>query len=210
MCFCKFSATKWVVGVCVLVSSCVLAQEDLTAESESVVFEKLLDLSIRENKLSKKDLRDLVADDDEDEEVEVEYDGFSYVLEFRNKGTVELAGLDVQYRFYYELDQHWRRVQQVGVNQTSEDKTEIKFQDGSFSISSALPVKRLKEEAGPFVVKSWRLSGDHYFSGDTPEEADAKRLGLWVRVSYKTPDGMTLTRDFSDPSTLAENGKVIW
>ena len=143
-------------------------------------------------------------------EVDYEYDGFMHSLEFRNRGSIELSDLSIQYRCFYEIDKQWRGVQQAGVSQRGKHVSKVEFEKGSFKISSLGAAKKHKKEVGPFVLTSWQLAGDHFFTGDDPEKADSSLLGLWVRVSFTTPDGRNLIRDFCDPKTLSQKKKVNW
>jgi len=205
----KVNIFLFVVGGFIFSAGCGWAQNGSGAESDAMVFEKRFDLRIKENKISSKEVDRLAAGMDRHSILDYEYDAVGFTLQFRNKGSIELTDLNVEYRFYYEVDQRWSQVQQAGVMQNAKNESRIESKKGSFKVESLGPGDRHEEEVGPFMLENYRIQQGYYMR-NAPEEIESSAMGLWVRVSYKTSDGQTIIRDFCDPKKLSEDDEVSW
>ena len=129
-----------------------------------------------------------------------EYEGRLYTLDIRNRTEVALENLSIECRFFYTVEKRWR---------TLKSKTVEKLEYEQCSLSSDVDAgEKLQLQTEPFIINSWELqSGVFKMNGD-PEVVESSEEGLWVKVSYTTPDGDTITRDFCDPSSLSS--RVNW
>ncbi|QHI70581.1 hypothetical protein [Tichowtungia aerotolerans] len=178
--------------------------EDVSVNDLEAAFEKLT-IKIDQSSLSGKEVKKLGFFDDGDG-IDIDYSGFVYVLDFRNRSSINLNNLKVECRFFYTLDIEWRAGYAVGGrNLKHRSKSEQKYYEDSLDINLR-PEERYKAETRSFVIKSWAL--DHQYYSDDGDKGDADPIGLWVRVSIETPAGDTVTRDFCEPDSLPSN--VSW
>jgi len=209
MCNLKINVFLFVVGSFIFSAGCGWAQDGSGAASGAEVFETRFDVRIKENKISSKEVDRLARGMKRHPVLDYEYDAVGFTLEFRNRGLVELPDLNVEYRFYYEVDQRWRQVQQAGVMQNAGNESKIESEKGSLKVESLGPGDKHKEDVGPFMLEDYRIQQGYYLN-NAPEEIDSSAMGLWVRVSYKTSDGTTIVRDFCDPKKLSEKDEISW
>lgn len=186
--------------------------ESFSAADQEAAFDALA-VKIKEDSLSGKEVKKL-GFIDKDDKTDIDYDGFVYTLEFRNRSSASLNDLEVECRFFYTLDSLWRSVvfNYSGDGKNAREKSEQKYYEDSLSLSLQ-PNERYKAETRSFVIESWSLTSGYYFSSGTADRVDADPDGLWVRVSYKTSSGEMVTRDFCEPESLFDrvswNGKSI-
>jgi len=185
-----------------------MAQDAPTELSPRELFEKKLSLKIKESRLSGKEVKKLGFEDNE-EKTDVDYDGFVYMLEFRNGAEFAFDDLKVECRLFFTEESHWR-THQMGVNSAtgSKSKSEQKYYEDSLEMSLK-PMGRYKPETRPFVIQSWALTSGYYFDSGAADEVDSDVDGLWVRVYYTTPDGEKLQRDFCEPKSLLTRTKWV-
>lgn len=184
-------------------SSCP-AQDESDTGSLKELFEKNLSVQIKQQRVKSKELkkRGLV---DDGGATDIDYDGFVYVLNFRNRSPVSFDDLNVECRFFYSEARS-------GASSAFDADTRlgdpvIKYKDEEITCS----VKgkgRHEIETRAFILQSWLLPGGYYFSDGTPNKQECKDEGLWVRVTYTTPDGQKLQRDFYDSKSLPK--KLTW
>ena len=203
---------KWITVIFfALVFSVFGFAEEFSAAEQEAAFDQLT-LKIRQNSLNSKDIKKIGMDDDA-EKMDIDFDGFEYVLDFRNRSLVEFADLKVECRFFYEEESLWRAGQtSYGNDLKGLSKIEQKYYEDSLDVSLKSG-ERYKTETQPFVIKSWVLDSGYYFSSGTPDRLDADPIGLWVKISFKTSSGETVARDFyesdSIPSRISWEGKSI-
>ncbi len=166
-----------------------------------------LKVKIKRERLSKKECKQLGFEEHEEGKTDVEYDGYRYALDLRNTSVSELKDLSVSCRCYYEEEKHWDGGGFVG-SQNVKRAEKILHTSDKLTIDSISPKGRAKEEAGPFVLTSTSLRGGYYYSSGEPDNVTSDLKGLWVRVSYTTPDGQRRSQDFCDPPSLSSD--VTW
>lgn len=180
--------------------------EELSPEEQKAALDALM-LKIKQNSLSSKEIKQLGLDDD-GEKIDIDLDGFTYSLDFRNKSLVDLNDLKVECLFFYEEESAWRAGQtSYGAGREGRSSIERKCYEDSLDLS-LLAGERYKSETRPFVIKSWVVDSGWYDPGGTPDRKDSDPLGLWVRISYKTSSGQTITRDICEPESLS--ARVSW
>ena len=172
-----------------------------------------LSLRIREERLSGRDCEELGFTDKTGGKMNVssagyqsqmsfknEYEGRRYQLDLRNNTPADLAGMKIQCRFFYTVESTWR------VRGTRSEE-EIKHSDWAL-VCSVGANERTQMETEPFVMNSRAVPSGVYFSNGDAEVVEAKAEGVWVKVTYTTPDGRELQREFCEPASLSS--RVSW
>lgn len=190
----------------------------MTRSSEERAFSKL-SIRIKEERLSGRDCEELGFVDKTAGKMNVsrsdgyksqmsfdnEYKGRRYQLSLRNNVPVDLAKMNIECRFFYKVESLWR-------TKKRDFKEEIKHSECSFIHTVGASSKgQLETEA--FVVNSYKAASGVYYRNGKAEVVESKPCGLWVKVSYTTPDGQKLERDFCEPESLSNrftwDGKSI-
>ncbi len=166
-----------------------------------------LSMRIKRERLSKKECKQLGFEEHEEGRTDVEYDGYRYILEFRNAGDTEFKNLKVSCRCYY-VEEHYWDGGGLGNSKDVKRVENIQHKSDMLKVDSIDPKGRIKEEAGPFVLSSTSLRGGYYYSSGKADRVTSDLKGLWVRVSYTAADGRTIQRDFCDPQSLSSD--VTW
>lgn len=198
------------VVVCFLISlifaaSCP-AQDTPDELSSAESFEKL-SVKIKPERMTSGEVKMLGLPDTKGT-VDIDFDGVIYKINFINKSGFEFDDLKVECRFFYTEKSIWRPVQ-TGYysSRKGRKEEELKYQEEEFDVRLR-PNGREKKETQPFVTQSWAVRSGMYFPDGSADEQDASVAGLWVRVTYTTPDGETLQRDFYDQKSLPS--RVTW
>ena len=181
-----------------------------TAESlEEVAFEKL-SVRIKKEKLSSKDCEELGHVDKTGGKVNLnrggqmsfkhKFEGCQYQLDLRNNQPINFEQLKIECRFFYTVERSWRA-------RKKRSEEELKYFDWSSSVSLKASTKD-RVTTDPFVMHSSEVASGVYFNNGDPEVVDCSEEGLWVKVTYTTPDGEKEERDFCQPSSLSN--RVTW
>jgi len=173
---------------------------DLPESAADLAFHKL-SVKVKKQQLASKDCEKLGFVDEEKNNIEYEYDGYVYDLEFRNNEALALGDLQVECRFFYTLEKSWR------TSRKRDSETEQKFERCSLQVGLDAGSK-YKVKTDPFVIQSRALPSGYYYNNGKPEVVEAEKDGLWVRVSFKTADGRTIHHDFCEPKSLSS--RVAW
>lgn len=197
--------------ICLALFTCstLVYGDDVSGGSKEDAFQKLA-LRIKEERLNGKDCEKLGFVDQTGGKITVtggtqmsfdnEYEGRQYQLELRNKEQADLTEMKIECRFFYVEESSWR-------TGSRKSKEEIKHIDSSFPYSVGAGA-RAKVKTDPFVMNSYAAPSGVYFSNGDAEVVESKPDGLWVRITYKTPDGEELQRDFCEPESLSS--RVSW
>jgi len=178
-----------------------IAQEAPSELSPKESFEKKLSVRIKQTRLKSKEIEKLGFEDDDDK-IEIDYDGFVCTLEFRNGSEFAFDDLKVECRYFYTEESSWRN--EYGA--ITRVKSDQKYQEDSFDMNLQ-PKGRYKNETRPFVIQSYRLNSGYRF-GDMADKIDADPIGVWVRIFYTAPDGEKLQRDICEPKSFSD--RISW
>lgn len=180
---------------------------DSQESPEEAAFNKLA-MKIKSQKLSSKELEKLGFGDEKEDETEIVYEGKVYNLELRSNAEVELSNLQIECRFFYTEERQWFGGN-VSRDKALQRRDESEQKHIAYSLSLTMgPRSKEKMKTDPFVVRSHSHPSHFYYKDGSPDVVEAKPDGLWVKVTYKTPAGETLTRDFCEPKSLSS--RVEW
>jgi len=186
-----------------LAASCP-AQDVSPKRSAEEVFEKELSVRIKKQRVKGKELKKLGLVDDA-VGYDVDYDGFTYTIDFRNGSLVSFDDLKVECRFFYSQARSGASSSMHVDTSLSDPVMKYNEEEFNFRLKAS---GRYKLETRPFIIQSWVLPGGSYFTDGTPNRQECDEEGLWVRVTYTTPSGQKITRDFHDSKSLPD--KVVW
>lgn len=180
------------------------AQDTGDGRSVEELFEKQFSVRIKQQRIKGKELkkRGLI---DESKAADIDFDGFAYELDFRNGSPASFNDLKVECRFFYSEAKSGISGPMGGDTGLGDPIVRYQAEEMTCSVKSD---GRYKIETRAFIIQSWRLPGGYYFSDGTPNRQECDEEGLWVRVTYTTPDGQELQRDFCDSKSLSE--RVTW
>jgi hypothetical protein len=192
-----------------LVSFVSASGDDQSVSLEEQAFDNL-DLRIKEERLNEKACEKLGFVDESGGRINLsdggtmsfdnEYEGCRYQLEFGNKELADLKDLKVECRFFYNVESEWR----VGHHRTEE---EIKYTECDLAASVGSGEK-VRLETVPFIMNSYAYPSGVYNRGGKAEVVECSTEGLWIRISYTTPDGQKLEREFCEPKSLMK--RINW
>jgi len=138
--------------------------------------------------------------DNRNSHTEYEFDGRVYHLELNNTTGVALNDLRIECRFFYTEKQVWRTI--------GSDAVKEQMCIGDSLNATLQPGEKVELTTKPFITTSWALPSGYYYKDGKAEQGKVTPDGLWVKVTYETPDGEELVRDFCEPKTLST--RVEW
>lgn len=133
---------------------------------------------------------------------EMKYEKFAYKLLLENRNAVPLENIKIEYCIFCK---------QKGKGQWRDRPDWFeKEKTGSLTIAK-LPAKSKKTVAtDPVVIARQEISGNIVSSGSgaSYEKIGVELEGVWVRITIKTPGGLTATRSVFNPKNM--EGKYAW
>jgi len=133
---------------------------------------------------------------------EMKFEKFAYKVLLDNRNDVPLENIKIEYCIFCKEKGkgRWRK----GSDWFSKETP------GTIHVDK-LPAKAKKTVVtDPAVIGRQEITGDivSASSGSSYEKIGSALEGIWVRITLKTPDGQTATREIFEPDTL--KGKHAW
>lgn len=132
---------------------------------------------------------------------DIDFKGRIYHLDLRNNSDIPLNSVKIECRFFYTEELKWR------TKKRREEKTQKYFSDRLKT--SLAPRAKTELETDPFITRSWKIPDGYYYKDGSAESCERKANGCWVKVTYKTPGGETLVRDFCEPKSLLSRAEWV-
>ncbi len=164
-------------------------------------FKKRLYVEFERDKLSGKECEALGKVDERNENTTVEYDGYVYSLELKNRSDLDFENLHIECRLYYEEEKIWR-------TKRSDKQKVVKYYDYSFDIPKLSSRTEINTNTAPFILFSRKLPSGWFYYNDSSDILESTEEGFWMRVSRTSLDGTTIHRDFCEPKSLPS--RVDW
>ena len=197
-----------VVFVCCSAMVFCEGSEGPAAEMTAAEAFKKLSVRMKKSKLKSKECEVLGFFDGRKERVDHEHEGCRYDFDLRNSTTVDLLDLKIECRFFYTEEKTWHASNTSAAKEVSKYrvKSHLKYHRCSFKSSLNARAKATLQ-TDPFMISSSSLQSGYYFLNDKPSKVETEAEGLWIKVTYTTPDGEKLARDFCAPKSLSSHVK---
>jgi hypothetical protein len=121
-----------------------------------------------------------------------EYEKNIYRCELKNGSSIPYKDILVEYCMYW-------------VQEKMADGEEVclkRTHSARHKIPQIEPRSEVRFQTDPVVLFDQSLLPNYYWVKGGPDQQDSKMKGIWLKVSMTTPGGMTVVREFCEPSDV--------